>query len=133
MKTIFEVRSGKPAGHVYDPPTRPGDTQSLIISNPTLIRKWGWGYSTTPVAGEATTIEYPDHPDYVGTIRQVQAAIAADKTFAAIRSGGTLYSTRWFYDGHPIAMADGVPFGEWLLWLQSMTAKPTAVTLTFVE
>jgi hypothetical protein len=98
--------------------TNRGHTMKLTVKNPTRSRKWGFGWSTNVLDTErGWSIPKPTQPDYTGTLKQVQAAIEADRTFASIKSGGTFYSTRWFYDGKAIlgAASDfGDSFGDWL-------------------
>jgi len=72
----------------------------LTITNYKRRRKWGWGYTFTPTGRDAYEIETPGGPDHEGTLGQIKAAIAADRTWQA--RGGTFYNTAWFYDGERI-------------------------------
>lgn len=84
---------------------------TVTIKNPTRSRKWGFGYETRPYRN-STSIMPPTKPDHTGTLRQVREAIENDRTFASFRSGGTFYSTRWFYDGKVIAGVSGATWGD---------------------
>jgi len=55
-------------------------------------RNIGWGYTCwTPEHPEP-----PTSPDYTGTVKTVLDAIAADRTYASYRSGGTYHTSQWF-------------------------------------
>ena len=103
---------------------------TVTVTNWRRSRKFGWSYSTTPT-GRGIEIERPEHPMYTGTIRQLLAVRAADRTFQSLFSGGTFYTTAWFYDGRRILGArywcDTLGFYTWMSW--SAIDKPYSVTL----
>lgn len=74
-------------------------TTTVTVTHPTLRRKWGFGYSTTPERN-STRIIPPSAPYYTGTLRQVRAEIASDRTLRSL--GNTLHVEDWFYDGKRI-------------------------------
>lgn len=86
----------------------------ITVHNPTRTRKWGWGWTNTPTGRDAWSVETPSAPHHTGTLAQVQAAIAGDRTYASMRSGGTIVSTAWFYDGKRIV--NGERFRRWMEW-----------------
>lgn len=73
--------------------------QEIIVKNPNLVRKFGWGWSCQPTGRDAYSIETPDCPDITGTINQCMKYANENRTFKSIKSGGTFYNTAWFYDG----------------------------------
>ena len=76
---------------------------TVTITNPTRTRKFGFGYNASPSQGEnGYYFEPPTAPDYTGTFASVQRQIDEDRTYRSFRSGGTLMSTAWFYDGKRI-------------------------------
>lgn len=89
----------------------------ITVTNPTRSRKWGFEYSTQPERN-STRIVPPTKPYYTGTLRQVRASIDNDRTFASVKSGGTYYSARWFYNGKAVIAVNGNEypgmFGAWL-------------------
>ena len=55
-------------------------------------RNLGWNFATwTPEHPEK-----PIAPHHTGTAKMVLDAIAADRTYASFRSGGTYHTTQWF-------------------------------------
>jgi hypothetical protein len=89
-----------------------GNTERITIDNPTRTRKWGWGWTNTPTGEDAYSIKVPSAPDYTGTLKQIFACIACDRTYASMKSGGTFTNTDWFYDGKRIT--NRREFGWWL-------------------
>ena len=93
-------------------------------------RRLGWGWSCTPTGRTAYEIETPTHPYYTGTYRQIMAAIAEDRTYQSMLSGGTYTNTAWFYLGRRITAIWGLynttndngeelPMSEWKLgWIR---------------
>lgn len=74
--------------------------REIEIKNPARCRKWGWGRSYTPT-GNGIEIERPTHPDYEGTLHQIEQAIEGDTVF--YQSMSSAFSCDgWFYDGKPI-------------------------------
>ena len=71
-------------------------------------RQFGWGYSTTPAGTGPYDIEHPAGPEHVGTLGQIAAAREADRTYAAIISGGTFHNDAWFYNGRRITHTYGL-------------------------
>lgn len=72
------------------------------VRNWWLVRKWGYGVSTTPTGRDAWSIAPPAGLDHTGTLNQVREAIRNDRDYAAWRSGGTFTHARWFFDGRPV-------------------------------
>ena len=74
-------------------------------------RKLGWGYTTVCKQGlTGLYVPPPIHPTYVGTISHIFNEMEADKTFASIKSGGTYFSTAWFYRNQRIRFMDETPW-----------------------
>lgn len=71
-------------------------------------RHMGWGYSTYCKQSQWNTLVVPppENPIHVGTLHQIFVEQCCDRTLASLRSG-TVYSTRWFYNGHPIKSVNG--------------------------
>jgi hypothetical protein len=69
----------------------------IEIATITKRTKLGYGYSTNiKQNSQGWYIERPEKPDYEGTYNQVWNQIESDKTLAAIKSGGSYYSSSWF-------------------------------------
>lgn len=95
-------------------------------------RKLGYGYSCTPTGDDAYSIETPGRPDYVGTFRQIRAALSEDRTHRSLHSGGTYTNEQWFYRGRRIThySLDGTTWyrvrraGDLTLELEDMYIDP---------
>jgi len=74
--------------------------QEITVKNYRCSCEFGWGYTFTPTGEDAYSIEIPTRPDHVGTLRQIQDAVANDKTWQS--KDGAFYNTAWFYDGKRI-------------------------------
>lgn len=70
--------------------------EEITVKNYRRSRKFGWGWSTTPIGEDAYSIERPSIPDYEGTLNQLDEAISNDKAFQGM--GGAFFNTAWFYD-----------------------------------
>ena len=81
-------------------------TRTITVTNPSLRRHWGWGYSTTPTGRDAYEIEMPASPDFTGTIKQILAARSSDRTWKSLRGGGTYTSEAWFYRGQRVVSVE---------------------------
>ena len=112
----------------------------IVVRNPLRSRVFGWGWTNNPTGNGPYSIETPEAPDYTGTIGQVRAAIAADRTVRSMRSGGVCISTAWFYGGRRIV---GINFGTgWTAFRDYLTeldgcefsgiAKPAQITIRVV-
>jgi len=75
--------------------------QEVTIKNVNRQRAFGFGWSTIP---SGDSIEEPEHPDYVGTIRQVFQARADDPAWRAYGSprATSRSACLWFLNGKPI-------------------------------
>jgi hypothetical protein len=115
---------------------------TVTVKNPFLSRKFGFGYSTTPVgSSDPLGIKAPSKPDYQGTIRRVKIEIDGDRLLESLKSGGTFFNSAWFYDGKRILCVDGwdqpVPFVGWLEYADAdllvSGSRPNNVTLVLAD
>ena len=106
-------------------------TTTITVTNPTRTRRWGWGWSNQPTGRDAYSIALPTSPDYVGTLAGVQSQIAADRTYAAMKSGGTFTAAAWFYDGRRILLIEGED-PNWTIQFGLDQGFPDVLTLVVV-
>ena len=86
----------------------------LIVKNPFLSRKWGYGYTSMLDGSGKLRLSPVEAPVHTGTLNQVRAACAEDRTLASFRTGGTSYHGAWFYGGIEIAGVVGYDsFADW--------------------
>ena len=103
------------------------NAETVEIANPTRRRGWGFGYNTSPrdtfnprTGATGYTFDPPAAPYYTGTLRQVTAAMESDKTLASLRSGGTMYTSAYFYNGRRVL--NELPFVGFLEDLETQRA-----------
>jgi len=83
--------------------------KTITITNPARRRKWGYGLNVTPTRTRLGLVVFPPtEPEFTGTIRQVYAALAANRFYQSLRGSGTLYNLKFFYDDNPIAGLAGL-------------------------
>ena len=86
-------------GMTYSGNGRPGRMKMNI--RVTRKSKLAYGYTAGTVqTPSGLGVAEPTHRDYEGTIRQVDAMIAADRVLASYRSGGTCWRYAWWVKIH---------------------------------